>query len=128
MNIHRTDKIIIATTCLLFLILAASTFLTGCASTTSTGTVTTDGISSMTPKQKAIFFGTFYKSQYDSYKSRQDTAMTGAELQVMKARWQILTALKPLLDSYNAYVESGTVPPADILAKILDLYAKLTTN
>ena len=46
MNIHRTDKIIIATAFLLFLILAASTLLTGCAATTSTGTVTLSSLSS----------------------------------------------------------------------------------
>ena len=124
----------------MLLAVAVLTFVTGCGTTgtgsgtTGTvsqagtaGTVTTSGITAMTPKQKAIFFGSFYKAQYDSYKAKQDTAMTDAERQVMKVRWQVLTTMKPLLDTFNAYIDSGSVPPEDIMLKVMELYTQLST-
>ena len=121
----------------MLLAVAALILVTGCATTTgsgttatvsqtgTTGTVTTSGITSMTPKQKAVFFGSFYKAQYDSYKAKQDTTMTDAERQVMRVRWQALTAMRPLLDTFNAYIDSGAVPPEDIMLKVMELYTQL---
>jgi len=109
---------LIATTVILLILAAA---LAGCASQGM------KPITELSHKQKAIILGDVWSAQYDQYIAMQDRAnLTEDQKAVMRIQRKALMEMKPLLNTYATYADTGAIPPADIEAHLFRLLDELT--
>lgn len=85
-------------------------FVVGCA-TLNIGSVPWH---EKTPVEKAAFFLKLYNKQFDDLKyTIQNRELTVEQKTVLKERVRILTDMRPLIDTYAFYVDTGAIPPPD---------------
>ena len=84
-------------------------------------------ITELSHKQKAIILGDVWSAQYDQYIAMQDRAnLTEDQKAVMRIQRKALMEMKPLLNTYATYADTGAIPPADIEAHLFRLLDELT--
>jgi len=110
---------------LFFLVLAA--FLVGCGTTTAV----VKPFSAMTAQEKSVYFMGFYKAQYQDAASMGAMAQAGkltpGQLEVYRAKRELLIKVKPMIELYDGVVAGGGIPGADQEQGILNILNQLGT-
>lgn len=85
--------------------------------------------SEMTVKEKSIYIMTMYNKQYDEYLAlyRKDN-FSEEEKKILKAKYQFLKELNPLINLYVGYAATGEIPPAEIETKLIQIINKAVAN
>lgn len=82
----------------------------------------------MTPKEKLGYMYHIYNSQYDDYMSMAKmTNLTESQKEMLRNKKKILTALEPLISTYDGMVQMG-VPSAEQEQKIYNLLNQLQSS
>lgn len=85
----------------------------------------TKPFSEMTVKEKSIYVMTMYNKQYDEYLALyQKNNHSEEEKKILKAKYQFLKDLNPLINLYVGYAATGEIPPAEIETRLIQLINK----
>ena len=85
-------------------------------------------IEEMTPKERATFFMGIYNAQARDYKAQVKRAnLTNEQKEVLRQKKKIMSQVWPMINTYNAYVDSGAVPTKAVEDQIITLINDLTS-
>lgn len=99
-------------------------FLMGCVTPGGEGP---KPLSEMTPKEKATWMMGIYNAQARDYKAmvaRPD--LTNEQKEVLRKKKDVMTQVWPMINTYNAYVDSGAVVNKSTEDQIIKLINDLT--
>lgn len=79
-------------------------------------------VTDMTPKERATWMMEIYTAQYDDYeKMVKYPGLSAAQKEMLRQKYDALTKMWPLINTYNTYVDSDALPSPQLEQQIIDL-------
>ena len=85
--------------------------------------------SSMSPKEKSIFFMKIYDEQFDNYQIQSlRKNLTQEQIRILYIKRNLLTDIYPMISAYTILVNKGLQPSEKDADAIYDMIDQLITN